>query len=105
MQRRNSEVAEENFKKSLTTDPGSGQVSYWLGTVILAEKKPEKQSEALFLFARAAAYDGPGALPPEPRQKVDAYLTQVCGRLRGNSAGLAELKALAKTQAIPPAAP
>jgi tetratricopeptide (TPR) repeat protein len=103
IQRKNNEVAEENFKKSLTTNPDSGQVSYWLGTVILAEKKPEKRSEAMFHFARAAAYDGPGALTPEGRQKIDEYLAKVYDTLHGNSAGLAELKALAKAHAMPPA--
>jgi tetratricopeptide (TPR) repeat protein len=102
MQRKNDDVAEQNFKKSLAIDPKSGQVSYWLGTVILAEKKPEKQAEALFDFARAAAYDGPGALTPEGRQKIDAYLTKVYTTLHGDASGLPELKAMAKASATPP---
>jgi tetratricopeptide (TPR) repeat protein len=103
MQRKNNDLAEQNFKKSLAVDPKAGQVSYWLGTVILAEKKPEKQAEALFDFARAAAYDGPGALTPEGRQKIDAYLTKVYTTLHGDTSGLAELKAAAKASATPPA--
>jgi hypothetical protein len=71
--------------------------------VILAEKKADKQSEALFHFARAAAYDGPGSLTPEGRQKIDAYLTKVYNTLHGDSSGLAEVKALAKASAMPPA--
>jgi len=103
MQRKNNEVAEQNFKKSLAINPNAAQVSYWLGTVILAEKKPEKQSEALFNFARAAAYDGTGALTPDGRQKIDAYLTKVYTSLHGDTSGLAELKAMAKASATPPA--
>jgi tetratricopeptide (TPR) repeat protein len=104
MQRKNNEVAEQNFKKSLTINPNAAQVSYWLGTVILAEKKPEKQSEALFDFTRAATYDGPGTLTPDGRQKIDAYLTKVYNTLHGDSSGLADVKALAKASAVPPPA-
>jgi tetratricopeptide (TPR) repeat protein len=103
MQRKNNEVAEQNFRKSLTISPNAVQVSYWLGTVIIAEKKPEKQAEALFDFARAAAYDGTGALAPEGRQQIDEYLTKVYNTIHGDSSGLAELKALAKANPTPPA--
>ena len=103
MQRKNADVAEQNFKKSLTVNPSAAQVSYWLGMVILSEKKPEKQSEAIFDFARAAAYDGQGALTPDGRQKIDTYLTKVYNALHGDSSGLAELKALAKASPTPPA--
>jgi tetratricopeptide (TPR) repeat protein len=103
MQRKSNELAEQNFKKSLTISPNAGQISYWLGTVILAENKPEKQSEALFDFARAAAYDGTGALAPERRQEIDVYLTKVYNRLHGDSSGLAELKATAMANPTPSA--
>jgi tetratricopeptide (TPR) repeat protein len=103
MQRKNDDAAEQNFKKSLAIDPKAAQVSYWLGTVILGEKKAEKQSEALFDFARAATYDGPEALNPDGRQKIDAYLTKVYTTLHGDTSGLADLKALAKASAMPPA--
>lgn len=103
MQRKNNDVAEQNFNKSLTIDPKQAQVSYWLGTALLAEKKPEKQSAALYDFARAASYDGPGALTPDGRQKIDAYLTKVYTALHGDTTGLAELKATAKTNPTPAA--
>lgn len=103
MQRKNNDLAETNFKKALAINPNAVQVSYWLGTVILAEKKPEKQSEALYDFARAAAYDGPGALAPDGRKQIDAYLTKVYNSLHGDSSGLAELKATAKANPAPPA--
>ena len=102
MQRKNSEVAEQNFKKSLTINPNQGQVSYWLGTVILAEKKSERQSEAIYNLARAAAYDGPGALAPEGRQEIDTDLTNVYTTQHGDTSGLAEIKALAKASPTTP---
>jgi tetratricopeptide (TPR) repeat protein len=61
MQRKNYDQAETDFKKSLQINPNAAQVSYWLGTTIVNEKKPEKQAEAIYDFARAAAYDGQGA--------------------------------------------
>jgi tetratricopeptide (TPR) repeat protein len=103
MQRKNNDVAEQNFKKSLTINPNAVQVSYWLGTVIIAEKKPEKQAEALYDFARAAAYDGEGALAPAGRKQIDDYLTKVYTTIHGDTTGLAELKTMAKASPTPPA--
>jgi tetratricopeptide (TPR) repeat protein len=103
MQRKNNDVAEQNFKKSLTINPNAVQVSYWLGTVIIAQKKPEKQAEALYDFARAAAYDGEGALAPAGRKQIDDYLTKVYTTIHGDTTGLAELKTMAKASPTPPA--
>ncbi|HLY16325.1 MAG TPA: hypothetical protein VKR61_03840 [Bryobacteraceae bacterium] len=98
--------AEQNYKKSLQIEPKSGEVAYSLGQTLLAhsiaEKKPEMQSEALYYFARAAAYDGQGALNPDGRKKVDDYLTKVYSTLHGDSSGLAEVKTTAKANAIMP---
>jgi len=107
MVQKNNADAETNFKKSLQIDPKSGEVAYWLGQVLLAhsiaDKKPELQSEALYYFARAAAYDGPGALNPDGRKKVDDYLTKAYTTLHGDTSGLADLKTMAKANATPPA--
>jgi len=100
--RKNYDVAEQNFKKSLEINPNAAQVSYWLGNVILAEKKPERQAEALYHIARAATYDGPGALTPDGRKTIDAYLTKAYTTLHGDTSGLAELKAQAKASALAP---
>lgn len=101
--RKNYDVAETNFKKSLEINPNAAQVSYWLGNVILSEKKPEKQAEALYDIARAATYDGPGSLTPDGRKTIDAYLTKAYTTLHGDQSGLAELKAQAKATVLPPA--
>ncbi|MGA2590140.1 MAG: hypothetical protein ABSH32_09510 [Bryobacteraceae bacterium] len=107
VQKNKNDDAIKNFKQSLTLSPNAGEVSYWLGQVVLAksiaEKKPELQSEALFHFARAAAYDGPGSLTPDGRKTVDDYLTKVYKTLHGDTSGLTELKALAKANPQPPA--
>lgn len=103
MQRKQNEVAEKEFAKSLELNPANGEASYWLATTIFAQKKPERQSIVLFHFARAASYDGPGAIAPEGRATIDAYLTKAYTTYHGkDEAGLAELKTLAKSQAFPP---
>lgn len=103
MRNKQNDKAEEAFRKSLQMEPNSGQVSYWLGTVILAQKDPAKQSEALYDFARAAAYDGPGALAPAGRQEVQKYLEKAYESYHGSKEGLDALMAQAKTSAVPPA--
>jgi tetratricopeptide (TPR) repeat protein len=105
-QRKNYDPAEQEFSKSLELDPNQPEVSYWLGTVMLAERKPDKQAPALYEFARAVSLDLPqaqGGLPAEMRQKLDAYLTKQYSTFHGSSEGLPELKAQAKSQALPPA--
>jgi tetratricopeptide (TPR) repeat protein len=102
-QRKAYDVAEKNLALSLKMEPASGEVDYWLGTVIYLQKKPERLSEAMFYFARAAAYDGPGAMTPQQRKQADDFLSKVYSQLHGDTTGLAELKALAKTSTAPPA--
>jgi len=103
MIQKNGPVAQEQFMKSLQNNPSAGEISYWLGQTIVAEKKPETYSNALYHFARASAYDGPGALPAEGRKQVDDYLTKAYTGFHGDTSGLAELKAQAKAAPLPPA--
>ncbi len=107
MAQKNNAEAEKQLKQSLTANPNQGEATYWLGQVVLArsiaEKKPELQAQALYDFARAAAYDGPGALDPAWRKKVDDYLTKAYTTLHGDTTGLADLKTLAKANPNPPA--
>src|SRR5262249_38772440 len=74
MNRKNNSLAEEEFLKSLKVDPTQGQVDLLLAGVLRAQKTPEKIAKALFFYARAAAYDGPGSLPAQIRQTYDDYL-------------------------------
>jgi tetratricopeptide (TPR) repeat protein len=102
-ERKNYDAAEKAFLNSLKMEPASGEVDYWLGTTILLEKKPERMAEALFYIARAAAYDGPGAMTPQQRQQADTYLTKVYTQIHGDNSGLADLKTMAKTNPAPAA--
>lgn len=103
MQRKDHKGAEAEFKKVLGLNPSSGQVSYWLGSVVLAQRDPKKNTLAMFSFARAAVYDGPGALAPDGRTQVDEYLGKVYESYAGTTDGLEELKAMAKSSPLPPA--
>jgi hypothetical protein len=102
LQQKNNAKAETEFTKSLQMNGNQGQVAYWLGSAILAQKDPAKQSAALWQFARAAAYDGPGSLPAQNRQGVQAYLEKAYNSYHGSKEGLPELLALAKASAFPP---
>ena len=103
MQRKQNVEAEKEFSAVLKLNETSAQVSYWLAQVVLAQAKPDKNTLAIFSFARAATYDGPGALAPEGRQKVGEYLEQLYEKFAGTEEGLAELKAQAEASAFPPA--
>ncbi len=104
MQRKNLEEAEKELTQDLKIHPNDAEAAYWLGTVILGQKKPERQSDALFQFARAASYDGPGAIEPMMRQKILDYITKNYTNYHGNDPeGLKQLLALAKANAFPPA--
>lgn len=102
-QRKNLEAAEAQLVKSLATNPQNGTASGWLGTVLLQQRKIEKQSAALYHIARAASYDGPGAADANTRKQLEAYLQKAYNQHHGSTEGLAELKAKVKTEALPPA--
>jgi len=103
MIRKDSPKAEDHFTQSLQKNAAQGDVSYWLGQTIIGEKKVEKYPLGLWHVARAAAYDGPGALPPQGRTAVNDYLTKAYTGFHGDNKGLDEVKAQAKTTALPPA--
>jgi hypothetical protein len=102
IQKKQYDTAETEFKKELGLNPADAQAAYWLGQSIGGQKKIERTPEALFFYARAAAYDGTGALPPDFRKQVDDYLSKAYKGYHGSNDGLAEVKALAKTNAVPP---
>ncbi len=102
MQREDNVKAENEFKTVLGMNPNNGQVSYWLGNVVLAQGDPDKNELALFSFARAAVYEGEGALPAEGRKQVSDYLSTVYGKYAGTQEGLDNLKQAALKQPLPP---
>jgi hypothetical protein len=97
--------AQQDLEKLLQKDPTQAAVAYDLAGTILAQakQKPETQPMALFYYARAAAYEGPNALPAAERTKVRDYLARVYPQYHGSAQGMDQLLALAKANATPPA--
>src|SRR5262245_55502097 len=94
-QKKDLDTAEKEYMKSLEANPNQADVSYALGNTILAQKKPERQSEVLFHWARAASLKGPGAIPPDKLKTVEAFFTKQYNAFHGSDEGLKELRALA----------
>jgi hypothetical protein len=94
--------AEAEFTKSLQTEPNQGQVSLWLANIILSERKPEKTSVALYEYARAGMYDGPGALDAATRQKAKTDFEGYYIKYHGSNEKMADVENQAKAAALPP---
>jgi tetratricopeptide (TPR) repeat protein len=103
MQRENWDAAEGEFQKTLALDPNSAEVDYFMGTVIAGEKNPQKMPAELFYFARAASYEGTGALAPAGRQQVMDFVKKAYVKDHGSDEGFNDLMTMAKAQAAPPA--
>jgi tetratricopeptide (TPR) repeat protein len=103
MQRENWDAAEAEFQKSLALDANNGELDYFMGTVLASEKRREKLSAELFYFARAASYEGTGALAPAGRQQVMDFVKKAYVKDHGSEEGFNDLVAMAKAQAAPPA--
>jgi hypothetical protein len=73
-----------------------------MGTDIASEKKVEKMPTALFYFARAAVYDGAGALNPPGRKQVMDYVQKAYKTYHGADDGFDALIAAAKASPTPP---
>ena len=103
--RKDYPTAQTELTKALELDPNQGQVSFWLGSAILEQNKahPELQPVALYDFARAAAYGGPGGLPAPDRKQIQDYLNKVYAQYHGSNEGLDKLLASAQSSALPPA--
>ncbi len=102
MTRKQPDAAEAEFKKSLAQNAKSGEIPYWLGIVIRQERKPEKMSEAIYYYARAAAYDGEGALAPAGRTAVGQQFKDIYTKYHGGAEGMDQLLAQAKANPMPP---
>jgi tetratricopeptide (TPR) repeat protein len=102
-QKKSWQAAEAEFQKTLQLNPNDGQVDYSMGTAIASEKDVAKMPTALFYFARAATYDGPGALSPADRQRAMGYVQRAYKGFHGSDEGFNNLIAAAKSSALPPA--
>ena len=103
MQKKNWQTAEDEFQKAMKLDPNSGQLAYYMGTAIASEKDVKKMPTALFYFARAATYEGQGALNPQGRQQVMDYVKRAYKGYHGSDQDFDKLVALAKSSNMPPA--
>lgn len=103
MTRKNNVEAEKEFRETLKLNPNNGQVSYWLGTVMVAQQDPAKQIKAFYHFARAVGYTGPGAMTAAGRKQLGAYLRKIYVAYHGDESGLSDLMAMAKKSPFPPA--
>jgi hypothetical protein len=97
--------AQAELTKTLQADPTNAQASLLLAGVLLGQQKerPEQMPLALFEYARAATYDGPGALDAPNRKSIDGFLAKAYATYHGSAQGLDQLKMLAKASAMPPA--
>jgi hypothetical protein len=101
-QKKDYATAQKEFEAYLKANPNNAAVSYQLGQVLLQEQKPDLYPEALWEFARAGAYDGPGAIPAAKRPDVLAYFKKVYTQYHGSPDGADEIIAQAKTSPLPP---
>jgi tetratricopeptide (TPR) repeat protein len=102
--KKNLDQAEQEFTKTLQLNPNQAEVSSWLGAVIFAMKKPERQSEVLYHFARASVL-GPteGGMPDAQRKASEQYLERAYTSYHGGDPqGLNALKQQAKSNPFPP---
>lgn len=105
--RKDDKRAVDDLTKLIQRDPTLAIASYTLGQtmmrVIAAEKKPENQPPAFYQFARAVAYDGPGALDAKNKTAIQDYLKPAYTGFHGSPDGLDQVLAMAKTSPFPPA--
>ncbi len=96
------ESAEQELKRSLSVNPATGDVAYWLGYAEAAQNKTEKIPEALFYFARAVTYDGQDAASADTRKAAQEYVEQAYVAYHGSEEGLAQVFQVAKRSPMPP---
>jgi len=102
MQKKNWQGAQDEFQKALKIDPNSGQLAYYMGTAIAEEKDVKKMPTALFYFARAATYQGQGALNAQGQQQVMDYVKRAYKGYHGSDQDFDKLIAAAKASSAPP---
>jgi len=96
--------AETELINTVKMDPSNAQAVYMLASNLLGQQKehPEKMPAALFEYARAASYDGAGAIDAATRKQIDTFLTKAYNTYHGSAQGLDQLKTQAKAAALAP---
>ena len=90
----------------LKQDPTRVGLNVWLGQQILADVKAHpdqavRQGDAIFNYARAAAYTGPGCLDPKARAQTRSFVDRAYKTFHGSMEGEDKLLAVAASQPLP----
>lgn len=103
-QKKNYTGAEEYFTKALKINDQNAELSYFLGTVIVLQKKVERQSEAMWHFARAGNLEGAGAMAPAAKTQVAKYFERTFTAFAGDDkAAMGDVIKQATASVFPPA--
>jgi hypothetical protein len=103
-------VAEQQGMDAVTNrlkaDPSRVALNVWLGQQILADVKAHpdhavKQGDAIFNYARAASYTGPGCLDPKARAQTRSFVDRAYKTFHGSMEGEDKLLAVAAAQPLP----
>jgi len=99
-------LIERRLGDYLKAKPKNGMVTYQLGAAILAQRKAERQAEAIWHFARACGLSGAGEVPAANKAQICGYFQKVYPQYRGDTKGMEELKNSAggAAEAFPPSA-
>ena len=98
--KRDPATAESEYKTSLKINPEQGATAAQYAKLLYEQKK---YPEALFQYARAAQYTGPGpALSPTSRAQLMDFFTKVYREFHGADAGADQVLAAARASAFPP---
>jgi tetratricopeptide (TPR) repeat protein len=102
--RKSLDAAEKELGLALKLNENQAEVSSWVGAVIFQMKKPERQSEVLYHFARASVLAPNQGGMAEPQRKVtEQYLERAYNSYHGQDpSGLTALKEEAKKSAFVP---
>ncbi|MBY0506639.1 MAG: hypothetical protein K2X03_22150 [Bryobacteraceae bacterium] len=103
MSRNDYTGAEEAYLNILKIMPNLADVSLNAATAVLRQKNDARQAVALFHYARAASFTGPGALPEASRNQAMSFFKKNYVILRDNETKIDEFIAKTKDSAIPPA--
>ncbi len=90
---------EEAYKASLTADPTQAGISAAYAKALYEEKKVPA---ALYEYARAGSYDGPGALPDAAKQQALNFFKTEYKNYHGSDEGADQILTQAKTTPLPP---
>jgi hypothetical protein len=100
MSKKDNAGAEAAYVASLTANPDQGNISASLARLLYDDKKVP---EALFSYARAAQYSGPGlAVPDSGRTQLMDFFNKAYKGYHGSPDGADKVLEQAKTSALPP---